>query len=863
MMNISLLKKNLRQKIRTPLLWWGCLIGLSVLSLGHFLLYQTSTRVVASAEPVTALEKSYDHLIWSLPEPLEQYADVPLAPGEVLVGFYEDQVAAAGVLAGLEIVSVEEMDLQNFETDSGRILIGKHLFVPVGKEWDTIAQLMEQPSVAFAAPNWLVRAATKPDRTDIETETKIDAATEVSPGKAYIEQIQSVNDPDYRKDQWYLQRINFQRAWDLVPEQTSDLSTIRVAIIDSGIDVIHPEFEGRLTNGVNFLDFDNRPEDDYGHGTHVAGLLGAAINNDEGIAGVAPRALIDTYKVLDEYGGGSIRNVADAIDAATSNGAKIINLSLEARQSHPLMQNSVEKAAKTGVLLIAASGNFNTNVAYPASYPDVMAIASTGYRDARANYSNYGEEIELSAPGGGEFEGYLDGVYSDQHEMLIHSTWPGGVFCDKWRGVPPESSYCSTEGTSMSAALVTGAAALIWSISPHLNADEVRQILIDSATPLPDASATELGAGLLDVHRAARMALRSNLNILETEKLSLSARTDTLPYSTTLTLQNESLQKLDWQATYDASQDWLQIQDAVIQTNTWITDAEIPAGKVDQTEIITSVIGNLGGNNVSYGQPDRLTLVVSPTDLTPGKYSVPLNFSVQRPDTTHYTETLNLDLTVTSNAELKHHFYLPIIAANHPLAEVLPASYYRWEAPVHSEKIPQAMIDDNNISVSLPITYNGIHKKVQIYSDGFIIFSKTENVEMVKKNLCLPQTGGPDNAIYGWWADLDPSRNDGKVYTFQSDSDRFVIEFENVSTAAGVIPAYQVTFQIVFYEDGRIQLNYRNIPEFVETMPQVTIGAEMEDGLFYNQVFCYDGTAELGRIPEMEQTILLEPKELY
>jgi len=378
MMNARLLKIFFDVKFRNALyrISFICLLAFSLSSFLLSPMLTTATSIVPNNSP----DKTNGHLIWSLPDPLEQYADIPLAPGEVLVGFYDDRVAAASALAGLEIESVEEMDLQEFDTKDGRYsLIGKHLFVPKGQEWDTIAQLMANPTVAFAAPNWLVQAAT-------------------APKLSYIEQITPINDPDYRKDQWYLQRINAQRAWELMPKETTTLSTIRVAIIDSGIDIEHPEFQDRLHNGSNFLDFENRPIDDYGHGTHVAGLVGAELNNNEGIVGVFPRALLDAYKVLDEHGGGTIKDVANAINAAALNGAKIINLSLEARRPHPLMEEAVYGAILRGALLIAASGNFNTDVAYPAAYEEVMAIASTGYRDVRSSYSNYGPEIELAAP---------------------------------------------------------------------------------------------------------------------------------------------------------------------------------------------------------------------------------------------------------------------------------------------------------------------------------------------------------------------------------------------------------------------------------------------------------------------------------
>jgi|GEM_PF-995902 len=869
-MNISLL--NLLHKKFTIFQWF-----LLSISLFAIIILQTmgpsniwtefiTVPTLAAADP----DEAYDHLLWSLPGPLEEYADAPMVPGEVLVGFYRDRITSANALSGLQIDSVQEMDLTWYEAENGRTLVGKQLFVPPGEEWDTIATLMQNPAVAFAAPNWVVRAAIDPQPAVLKIDN-VEAEGE------YIEQITPIDDPDYIRTQWYLQRINAHRAWDLLSETDQELHSVRVAIIDSGIDVEHPEFEGRLTYGINYCDIDlngniegdcdplARPVDDYGHGTHVAGLMGAEFNNGVGIAGVSSQILIDTYKVLDEFGGGSIKNVSNAIIAATDNGAKIINMSLEAPQSHFLMQEAVEYANRFGVLQVAASGNFKTNVAYPASYPEVMAIAATGYRDQRAHeYSNYGSEIELAAPGGGIFEGYLDGVYSDRHEKLIYSTWPNGVFCDDWLGTPKVSSYCSTEGTSMSAALVTGAAALIWSVTPQLTANEVRQILIDSATPLPGQETTRVGSGRLDVHRALRMILPSQLQIVGEEELTPFILPSTQPYEFRLTLENESLKSIGWQASYQADYSWLQIRDTttdVVTTTVGVEIIDTSFGTYTKPITISSTTGNITGEAVSYGQPDYLTLAISPTHLAPRNYTLPITLNVQPSDGTQYTQILDFNLTVMDT--LTRRMYLPLIQnPMTPLDDIVLAANYRWEAPLDAEERETiSAFDNSSHAIDLPISFNSVYTKARLYSDGFLNFSDSITLDAPGENHCLPSTDGLDNAIYGWWTDLDPSR--GHISTFQPSSDRFVIEFKDVPTAEGVTPAYAISFQIVLVANGQVQLNYRDVPIFTDIHPTVTIGVEMQDGLFYNQIVCNNGSIELGRLPETEQTIILESKELY
>ena len=400
------------------------------------------------------------------------------APGEVLVGMRPDGVRAAALFSTLGVQDVALVDeCQSASTADATTYL---LAVAAGDELSTAAQLQQDPTVAFAEPNWYVYAADS------------DLSTEVSQPETPFQ----VSDPDYVAEQWYMQRINSGRAWGLaydVDGFAGKISTIQVAVVDSGVDTLHPELAGRLLPGKNYVTPGTAPVDKYGHGTHVSGVIGAIFNNDVGIAGIAPRVMIDPRKVLNDSGGGTIDNVARGICEAADAGAKVINLSLETPSRSPTMEQAVQYAQAKGALMIAASGNsgYSSAVAYPAAFAEVMAIASTTYGDAHASYSNYSTTasiIELAAPGGTAQE-------------PIYSTWAKDAWCNDIAGRLTVSGYCNSYGTSMAAAVVTGAAAFIWSLAPDLSAQEVHDLLIDSAASLA-ASSNKVGSGRLDIYAA-------------------------------------------------------------------------------------------------------------------------------------------------------------------------------------------------------------------------------------------------------------------------------------------------------------------------------------------------------------------------
>jgi len=274
---------------------------------------------------------------------------------------------------------------------------------------------------------------------------------------SYIEpsmkaQIQFVPNDPYWSTQWGPQRIEAEWAWNITMGDPSVL----VAVVDTGIYYTHQDLSANYVPlGYDWVNNDNDPFDDHGHGTHVSGTIAAVINNGVGIAGLA-QVRIMAEKVLDSGGGGYWDWIANGIIHAVDQGADIISMSLGGYGDSELLHDAVRYAYNSGVLVVAAAGNDNTNMKlYPAGYDEVVAVAATDQWDNKAWFSNWGDWIELAAPG-----------------VDIYSTVPWG--------------YTSASGTSMATPHVSGVAALIWSRFPVKTRDWVRLWLRYSADDLGD-----------------------------------------------------------------------------------------------------------------------------------------------------------------------------------------------------------------------------------------------------------------------------------------------------------------------------------------------------------------------------------------
>lgn len=266
---------------------------------------------------------------------------------------------------------------------------------------------------------------------------------------------------------------------------------VAVAVIDSGVDATHPDLQENLGEGAAAVlcqgNCTEPWDDDRGHGTHVAGTIGA-INNDIGVIGVSPDVTIHSIKVT-QSGIGFVSDIAAGIVFAAQEGYDVANMSFGGSTPSPLREDAITFASEQGVLLVAAAMNDSGPVSFPAAYPEVIAVSATTEGDTLADYSNYGPEIELAAPGGSS---------PPQAGRGILSTLPPNVDLN-----PTSNLYGELPGTSMAAPHVSGVGALL--IAQGFSAEEARQFMNDTAEDI-GLPPEEQGAGLINAAAAVQEA---------------------------------------------------------------------------------------------------------------------------------------------------------------------------------------------------------------------------------------------------------------------------------------------------------------------------------------------------------------------
>lgn len=198
-------------------------------------------------------------------------------------------------------------------------------------------------------------------------------------------------------EQWAPSAIGLPGVWASLPDNAEQVT---VAVLDSGICASHPELQGRIVAGYDFIDDDSTPQDNFGHGCSVAGVIAASSNNAAGIAGVAPNAMIMPVRVLDDVGLGNYSDIAEGIIWAADNDADIINLSLAGPDPSAALADAVAYAINRGVTVIAATGNYGLDtVWYPAAFPGVIAVGSVDSNLQRSSFSNHSDRVDMLAPG--------------------------------------------------------------------------------------------------------------------------------------------------------------------------------------------------------------------------------------------------------------------------------------------------------------------------------------------------------------------------------------------------------------------------------------------------------------------------------
>ncbi|HEX9922719.1 MAG TPA: S8 family peptidase [Anaerolineae bacterium] len=458
-------------------------------------------------------------------------------PGEIVVKF-QPHVTTLGALGSLQREGLRSLDASSHQ---GLIRVG----VESGQEAEMMAALAARGDVEFVALNHRVQALGDPN----------------DPGYALQWGLTQIQDHD----------INAAEAWDF----STGGSDITIAIIDSGVDLDHPDLQAKIVPGYDFVNLDSLADDDYGHGTHVAGIAAAVSNNGLGITGVSWGAKIMPLKMLNASGTGTTFNLAKAIYFAVDNGAQVINMSLGAScgSGWPEVEDAVDYAVAKGVLLIAAAGNNQPYVFCPAAIADVVAVGATSATDVRASFSNYGPELEVVAPG-----------------VDIYSTLVGG-------------GYGTKNGTSMAAPFVAGLAALLRSSDPALTAGDVTTVIQNTSDDLGSPGWDPLyGHGRINAWRAlAATSLQTS-----PKQLTLDMDNQSGPVTGQIEVTTNSPEVIAWTATISPTVSWLNLASpaagnlSTASASDGITVVATPPQSFD-THTTTIIIAGTTASNMPVG----------------------------------------------------------------------------------------------------------------------------------------------------------------------------------------------------------------------------------------------------------------------
>jgi thermitase len=421
-------------------------------------------------------------------------------PGQILVKFKP----SVGELSAQRALAAQSLAVAGAIPSLGVLKVS----VKPGQELAEITALRSDSNVLYAEPDYIAHAV------------------DITPNDVYYD------------SQWALPQIGAPAGWDF----TTGDSSVTIAIVDSGIDLNHPDFAcpGKLTTARwNFVGNNDNPDDDYGHGTHVAGIAAACSNNHTGVAGVAWGARLMPVKVLNSNGSGDYATLAAGIAYAVDHGAKIINLSLGGPNNSATLANAVEYAYSHNRLVVAAAGNTGGEVLYPAAYPQVLGVAATNSFDELDGASASGPQL-VDAPGADVYSTYPANVYDPFYP------WCYGHF------------YCSLSGTSMATPHVSGLAALLWSFDHGLTADRVRAIIQATADDLGDPGRDDtFGYGRIN---AARALESISLRISPAQAFFLADdNSGPLPPSNRIQVTTAGPNTITWTATISPAVAWLSV----------------------------------------------------------------------------------------------------------------------------------------------------------------------------------------------------------------------------------------------------------------------------------------------------------------
>lgn len=387
--------------------------------------------------------------------------------------------------------TLSTMSSEALDTTSDMIIAD----VPAGETVDNFAETLEaQPNVQYAQPNYL-----------------------------YTFESVSVNDT-YVGYQWHLETMGVFDAWTT----TLGSSNVIVAVLDTGVDLNHPDLVGRFVNPTDVVDNDSAQDDD-GHGTHVAGIISAVTNNSKGVAGIAPGAKLMPVDVFGHYNTGSgtvfgalTSEVIEGIDYAVSKDADVINISLGGSDYDSAFEDAIDNAVSKGVVVVSAAGNKGQNgTHYPSDYDSCISVIATDWNDAKASYSNYGEDKDICAPGGD--------TNTDQNSDSF-------IFSTSYDPSTQTSGYAWMDGTSMASPMVAGVVALMLSANPNLKVSQVKDILYNTAVDL-GAPGRDDDSGYGRVNAAAAVAAAAKKNYIPVPVTGVALKDSSLSLAPDVTCQ--------------------------------------------------------------------------------------------------------------------------------------------------------------------------------------------------------------------------------------------------------------------------------------------------------------------------------------
>lgn len=333
-----------------------------------------------------------------------------------------------------------------------------------------VGKLQGNPAVDFVEPDYIFSLPRRPVRA--------------SAAAAPVRRLSAIGlaDSSLLSEQWGMSKIGMPAIWPV----NGGSARVVVAVIDTGVDPRHPDLQAALVPGTSVLAGSTGPDDDHGHGTHVAGVIAANASDGRGVSGIAPNCKIMPVKVLNGDGKGDTGDIVTGLLWAVNNGAKVVNMSLGGTGGSRALMAAIQYAQSKDVLVVAAMGNEGANSQeYPAGYPGVMAVGATDSQDKLADFSNFGSWISVAAPGAE--------IMSTLPTRPVHVVRTEGK----------EMNHDFMDGTSMAAPFVAGLAALVRSTSPGLTAAQVKQRIERTSDDLGQRGFDEkFGWGRINATRA-------------------------------------------------------------------------------------------------------------------------------------------------------------------------------------------------------------------------------------------------------------------------------------------------------------------------------------------------------------------------